>query len=256
MKILISNDDGWQAPGIVALAKAVKSFATIKVVAPDRNRSAASNSLTLTHPMRVTQQSNDWYSVDGTPADCIILALDGFLNFKPDMVISGINAGPNLGDDVLYSGTVAAAMEGYFHGYPSIAFSLASSRTSNSAHFDNAAKIAAKIVWDCKNNPLLKSCILNVNIPDINAADNVQLSVTSLGRRGRSVDNCVDQMDPRGEKLYWIGPVSEPESAGAGTDFYAINNDQVSISPITTDITAHDNVVPLSEILSNAGGAA
>lgn len=250
MNILISNDDGWQAPGIVALAEAVQSFASIKVVAPDRNRSAASNSLTLMQPIRATQQQPDWYSVDGTPADCVNLALNGLFDWTPDLVISGINTGPNLGDDVLYSGTVAAAIEGYFHGYPAMAFSLA----GVGGRFDIAAAIAVDIIHRCVASPVLRSGILSVNIPDLNSASGSVFSVTRLGQRGRSSEsNMHHQTDPRGEKIYWIGAVGKPEDAGPGTDFHAIANGEVSISPISTDMTAHKHLAALGESFADQG---
>ncbi len=248
MNILISNDDGWQAPGIIALAEAVKSFASIKVVAPDRNRSAASNSLTLMNPVRATQQAPDWYSVDGTPTDCVNLALNGLLDWTPDLVISGINAGPNLGDDVVYSGTVAAAMEGFFHGLPAMAFSLA----GVAGRFDIAAQVAADLIKRCVDSPLLEKNMLSINIPDLADADSVLLSVTRLGRRNRS-KNSIQQVDPRGEKIFWIGAVGKPDDAGEGTDFYAVANGEVAVTPISTDMTAHDRVAPLAQWLT--GGA-
>ena len=253
MKILISNDDGWQAPGIVALAAVVETFASIKVVAPDRNRSAASNSLTLMRPIRVTPQNSDWYSVDGTPVDCVNLALNGLFDWVPDMVVSGINAGPNLGDDVLYSGTVAAATEGYLHGIQSMAFSL----TDTSSGFDAAAHVAADLIKRCYNTPLLQNNILSINIPHMTlphtgSTDTVIYAATRLGRRGRSGEGSSHHMtDPRGEKIYWIGQVSEPIDSGEGTDFFAIKNDRVSITPISTDMTAHDHIASVVEVLND-----
>jgi len=245
MNILISNDDGWQAPGIVALADAVQSFASIKVVAPDRNRSAASNSLTLMNPVRAMLQRPDWYSVDGTPADCVNVALNGLLDWKPDLVVSGINAGPNLGDDVCYSGTVAAAMEAFFHGIPAIAFSLAGYQ----GRFDLAAQVSLDIIKKCVDSPTLKSNVISVNIPDLQTSEGLECVVTRLGHRGRSTGSCVEQDDPRGQKVYWIGGVGVPEVAGPGTDFHAINNNKVSITPITTDMTAHARLNSLSDWL-------
>ena len=198
MNILISNDDGWQAPGIVALAEAVQEFANIKVVAPDRNRSAASNSLTLMYPIRATEQKTDWYSVDGTPADCVNLALNGLFDWQPDMVISGINAGPNLGDDVLYSGTVAAAMEGFFHGLPAMAFSLADYK----GRFDVAARVAVDVIKRCTDCPLLEDNILSINIPALKPEDAGDLTVTRLGRRSRSRNSGIVQTDPRVVKTF------------------------------------------------------
>jgi len=246
MKILISNDDGWQAPGIVALAEAVQSFAAIKVVAPDSNRSAASNSLTLVNPIRATQHKPDWYSVNGTPVDCVNLALNGLFDWTPDLVITGINAGPNLGDDVLYSGTVAAATEGFFHGFPAMAFSLAAA----SGDFAKPAQVAAEVIRRCCDSPLLKDNILSINMPHLDASDAVTLSATRLGRRGRSGNSSIHHStDPRGEKIYWIGQVGDPKDAGEGTDFHAVHSGEVSVTPITPDMTAHDRIASLSQIL-------
>ena len=255
MNILISNDDGWQAPGIVALAEAVQEFANIKVVAPDRNRSAASSSLTLMYPIRATEQKADWYSVDGTPADCVNLALNGLFDWQPDMVISGINAGPNLGDDVLYSGTVAAAMEGFFHGVPGLAFSLADYK----GRFDLAAQVAVDVIKRCTDCPLLKDNILSINIPamepeDAADLDVTRLAVTRLGRRSRARNSGIVQTDPRGENVYWIGSVGKPHDTDAGTDFYAVANGEVSVTPVSPDMTDHARITPLTEWLS--GGAA
>ena len=250
MNILISNDDGWLAPGIAALANAVQSFASIKVVAPDKNRSAASNSLTLMQPLRATQQKPDWYSVDGTPADCVNLALYGLFDWSPDIVISGINAGPNLGDDVVYSGTVAAAMEGYFHDLPSIAFSL----VDESGGYEVAAQIAAALIKPCVEDGGKQASIVNINLPNIASADSAKFTVTRLGLRSRHGAKRIEQIDPRGEKIYWIGPVGTPQDAGEGTDFHAVANGEVSITPLSYDMTAHDRIAPLAKTLS--GGVA
>lgn len=246
MKILISNDDGWFAPGIVALADAVQSFADIKVVAPDRNRSAASNSLTLMQPIRATLQKPDWYSVDGTPTDCVNLALNGLFDWAPDIVISGINAGPNLGDDVVYSGTVAAAMEGYFHGLPAFAFSL----FDLSGSYEIAAEAAAGIIKrSMADNTDAAAGIVNVNFPALTSAGAAKISVTRLGLRGRAA-NSIEQTDPRGQKIYWIGGVGTPQDAGDGTDFYAVNNGEVSVTPLSYDMTSHDRIAPLEKTLN------
>ncbi len=248
MKILISNDDGWTAPGIVALADAVQSFADIKVVAPDKNRSAASSSLTLMQPLRVTQQKPDWYSVDGTPADCVLLAFNGLLKWSPDIVISGINAGPNLGDDVVYSGTVAAAMEGYFHGIPGFAFSL----TDPSDGYEVAAQIAADIIQSSVANAANMAGLVNVNIPNITSAATAKITATRLGRRGRILSDFVHK-DPRGENIYWLGAVGDPKDDVDGTDFHAIASGEVSVTPLSYDMTDHNRIAPLNQILS--GGA-
>ena len=250
MNILISNDDGWLAPGIAALANAVQPFASIKVVAPDKNRSAASNSLTLMRPLRAIQQKPDWYSVDGTPADCVNLALNGLFDWSPDIVVSGINAGPNLGDDVVYSGTVAAAMEGYFHDLPSIAFSLA----DVSGGYEVAAQIAAGLIKPCVEDGGKQASIVNVNLPNIASAKAAKLSVTRLGLRSRAGAKRIEQTDPRGETIYWIGPVGTPQDAGLGTDFHAVASGEVSITPLSYDMTSHDRIAALTQTLS--GGVA
>ena len=246
MNILISNDDGWLAPGIAALASAVKPFASIKVVAPENNRSAASNSLTLLRPLRAIKQKPDWYSVDGTPADCVNLALNGLFDWSPDIVISGINAGPNLGDDVVYSGTVAAAMEGYFHDLPSIAFSLA----DVSGGYEVAAEIAAGVIKPCVDDGGGQASMVNVNLPNLSSAKAAKLTVTRLGLISRAGARRIEQTDPRGEKIYWIGPVGTPQNAGEGTDFHAIDNGEVSITPLSYDMTSHDRIASLTQKLS------
>ena len=245
MKILISNDDGWTAPGIVALADAVQPFADIKVVAPDRNRSAASSSLTLMQPVRVSKQKPDWYSVDGTPADCVILAFNGLLDWAPDIVISGINAGPNLGDDVVYSGTVAAAMEGFFHGVPGFAFSL----TDPSDGYEVAAQIAADIIKRSLASTGMTPGVVNVNIPNVASADAAKIKVTRKGRRGRSFSD-IEHTDPRGAKIYWIGAVGDPQDNVDGTDFHAVAGGEVSVTPLSYDMTAHERIESLTQTFS------
>lgn len=240
MKILVSNDDGWQAPGINALADAMRRLGEVKVVAPDRNCSAASNSLTLTHPIRAKETLPEVFSVQGTPVDCVNIALNGLLDWQPDIVVSGINSGPNLGDDVVYSGTVAAAMEGHFHGYPAIAFSLA----GHSDQFASAASVAADIVSRFMANPLDGSWLLNVNIPDVSKEEMGAPVVTRLGNRHRG-QNLIVQDDPRGERIFWIGPVGDSADDVEGTDFYAVAHNSVSISPIQVDMTDHRQISDL-----------
>ncbi len=248
MKILVSNDDGWQAPGILALAEAMRRIGDVKVVAPDRNCSAASNSLTLTHPIRAKQHQSGVYSVQGTPVDCVNIALNGLLEWQPDIVVSGINSGPNLGDDVVYSGTVAAAMEGRFHGLPAIAFSLA----GHSDQFDHAAEIATQVVKRYLADPLPGNWLLNVNIPDTQGGTTDGLAATRLGHRHRG-QNLIVQDDPRGERIFWIGPVGESADDEDGTDFHAIVNNKVSITPIEVDMTDRERV---SEVYQWLGGEA
>lgn len=233
MKILISNDDGVHAPGIRALANELASIGEIVVVAPDRNRSGASNSLTLTMPLRIKQMDNGYYSVEGTPTDCVHLALTGFIDPLADIVVSGINDGANLGDDILYSGTVAAAMEGRFLGLPAIAFSLVGEKIQ---HYDTAATIARQLVLKIKSSVLPSQTILNVNIPDLPLDKIRGMEVTRLGKR-HVAEPVVKEYDPRGRPIYWVGPPGVEADAGPGTDFYAISQNCISITPLQLDMT-------------------
>lgn len=242
MKILISNDDGVHAPGLAALADALCKIADVTVVAPDRNRSGVSNSLTLEHPLRVVSASNGYFSVNGTPTDCVHLAVTGLLQESPDMVVSGINEGSNLSDDVLYSGTVAAATEGRFLGLPSVAFSLAGPRCE---HYDTAARIAKMIVEQLHDQPLTFDTILNVNIPDLPFTELRGIQITRLGTRHKA-EPTIKGVDPRGRKIYWVGPPGLEQDAGPGTDFYAVNSGYVSITPIHLDLTQYKVIDELS----------
>ncbi len=233
MKILLSNDDGFLAPGLKMLAKRLSEIADITVVAPDRNRSGASNSLTLDNPLRTMTSENGFISVNGTPTDCVHLAVTGLLKEMPDMVVSGINEGSNLSDDVLYSGTVAAATEGRFLGLPSIAVSLAGPKC---VHYDTAAEVAKILVLHLRKDPLPKDTILNVNVPDLSMADIRGFQVTRLGTR-HIAEPTIKTVDPRGRKIYWIGQPGPEEDAGPGTDFYAVNMGYVSITPLHLDLT-------------------
>ena len=233
MKILVSNDDGVNSPGIRALASELATIAEIVVVAPDKNRSGASNSLTLTRPIRIKEEDNGYYSVEGTPTDCVHLALTGFLQPLADIVVSGINDGANLGDDILYSGTVAAAMEGRFLGLPAIAFSLVG---ENCQHYDAAATVARQLVQKICTMALPSQTILNVNIPDLPLEKIRGIEVTRLGRR-HVAEPVIKEKDPRGRPIYWIGPPGLAEDAGPGTDFYAINRHYISITPLQLDMT-------------------
>lgn len=246
MHILISNDDGYLARGLRVLADSLAEFATVTVVAPDRNRSGASNSLTLDSPLRVEQVSDNVYFVNGTPTDCVHVAITGLLDEEPDMVVSGINHGANLGDDVLYSGTVAAAMEGRFLGLPAIAVSLVTRETQN---FSAAASVTAELVRQIVDDPLPKDTILNVNVPDRPADERLLLDVTRLGFRHKS-EPVIRTEDPKGETIYWVGPAGGGQDAGEGTDFYAIENGRISVTPIKVDLTDHDRIAPLSEWLA------
>ena len=238
MKILISNDDGYMAEGIKALAEAMSSLGDITVVAPDRNRSGASNSLTLENPLRVNQLDNGVYRVEGTPTDCVHLAITGLLDDEPDMVIAGINAGANLGDDVLYSGTVAAAIEGRFLGLPAIAVSL---NGHTATHFETAAWAAKKLVEQLQKSSLPADTILNVNVPDIPIDEVIGFESTRLGRRHKA-EPVIKELDPRGRPMYWVGPAGEEEDAGPGTDFDAVNRGAVSITPLQIDLTRYDAI--------------
>ena len=242
MKILISNDDGVHAPGLVYLATALEKVADITVVAPDRNRSGVSNSLTLDQPLRVVTAANGFYSVNGTPTDCVHLAVTGLLKEMPDMVVSGINEGSNLSDDVLYSGTVAAATEGRFLGLPAIAISLAGARCE---HYDTAAQVAKMLVEHLRKQPLTYDTVLNVNVPDMPFSELKGIQVTRLGTR-HIAEPTIKSEDPRGRKIYWVGPPGLEQDAGPGTDFYAVNSGYVSITPLHFDLTHYKVIDELS----------
>lgn len=239
MHILVSNDDGYRAPGLVALAAALRTLGQVTVVAPEANRSGASNALTLDRPLRISPMGNDVYAVDGTPADCVFLALTEVLVERPALVVSGINAGENLGDDVIYSGTVAAAMEGSLMGVPALALSFAS---LDPRDFAPAAELALALVRRCLARPLPRATLLNVNIPEGSQHALTQARVTRLGRRRREAV-AIRQQDPRGRPVYWIGPPGGPgDDAGAGTDFHAIAEGVVSITPLQTDLSAFGHI--------------
>lgn len=246
MHILITNDDGYLAPGLALLAQSLAEIARVTVVAPDRNKSGASNSLTLTRPLRAEKSPQGFYRVDGTPTDCVHIAISGLLDDKPDMVVSGINAGPNLGDDVLYSGTVAGAIEGRFLGLPAIAVSCAGRPVK---HYETAADITRKIVLQLIENPLPVDSILNVNVPDCEAGQVRAIQATRLGFRHKA-EPTIKQSDPYGLPIFWVGPPGEAQDAGPGTDFYCIENQQVSVTPLQIDLTRHGSIEPLQDWLS------
>ena len=248
MKILVSNDDGYLAPGIECLAQRLALNADVTVVAPDRNRSGASNSLTLKNPLRVSQAPNGYYYVEGTPTDCVHLAITGFVEPTPDMVIAGINNGANLGDDVLYSGTVAAATEGRFLGLPALAVSLAGEKVS---HYDTAAKVVTDLLDKMALKPLPSDTILNVNVPDIAYEKIKGWQVTRLGQRHKS-EPVIRSLTPSGEEIYWVGPPGKGSDAGEGTDFHAIEQGYVSITPIKIDLTAYTSMEALDLWLSSS----
>lgn len=253
MRILISNDDGYRARGIVALREALQGLGDLTVVAPDRNRSGASNSLTLEVPLRVAQAETDIFYVQGTPTDCVHLAISGLFPFEPDMVVSGINDGSNLGDDVLYSGTVAAATEGRFLGKPAVAISLNTDglRGDATRHFETGAHFARVIVERLKSNPYGRA-VLNVNVPNIPIDAVKGIKVTRLGNRHRA-EAVIRAEDPRGRPVYWIGPAGAGQDAGPGTDFHAVAEGFVSVTPLTVDLTNH---AALDELRAWAGPGA
>lgn len=233
MRILLSNDDGYFAPGLAALAQALAPLADITVVAPERDRSGASNSLTLDRPLMLRQAPSGFYYVNGTPTDCVHLAVTGMLDHLPDMVISGINHGANMGDDTIYSGTVAAATEGYLLGIPSIAVSLAN---HNAQHFDTAARVVVELVQRIQAQPPTEPMLLNVNVPDRAWPDLGGLAVTRLGKRHKA-ESVVKTTNPRGQIVYWVGAAGLAQDAGEGTDFHAVANGFVSITPLQMDLT-------------------
>jgi 5'-nucleotidase len=250
MKILLSNDDGYQAPGLRALFDVLSPIAEITVVAPERDRSGASNSLTLEVPIRAHIEPNGFIRVDGTPTDCVHLAITGLLDEEPDMVIAGINAGANLGDDVLYSGTVAAATEGRFLGLPALALSMAS---SSPQHYATGARVAQEMVERLQVEPLPSDTILNINIPDL-AWENIRgYQSTRLGHRHKA-EPVVESIDPRGRKVYWVGPAGAEQDAGPGTDFYAVREGYVSVTPLQVDLTRHSSLEQIGEWINRTGG--
>ena len=242
MHFLLSNDDGYQSPGISALAEVLESIGKVTVVAPDRDCSGASNSLTLDSPLYVKQDERGFYYVNGTPSDCVHLAITGLLDEEPDMVVSGINSGANLGDDVLYSGTVAAAMEGRFLGCPAIAFSLAGEKPVD---YSASKLVVTEIVKSLIENPL-DDALLNVNIPDVNYDEIKGFKASRLGNRHKS-EPVIKTLDPKGRDVYWVGPVGAEQDAGEGTDFHAIRSEYVSITPIQIDLTRHQSLTSLSD---------
>ncbi len=239
MRILVSNDDGYFAPGITLLAEALRQVGEVTVVAPERDRSGASNSLTLDRPLTVRRAPNGFFSVNGTPTDCVHIAVTGLLDFTPDIIVSGVNLGANMGDDTIYSGTVAAAAEGYLLGIPAIALSLTS---KEGRHFESAIGIALQLVQRFGRMPLEEPVLLNVNIPDIAATELRGMEVTRLGRRHKA-EPVVKLQTPRGETAYWIGPAGAAADAGPGTDFHAVDNRRVSVTPLRMDLT-HNNQLP------------
>lgn len=243
MHILVSNDDGYQSAGLVALAEILSETARITVVAPDRDRSGASNSLTLERPLRATLQPNGFIAVDGTPTDCVHLAITGLLDEEPDMVVSGINLGPNLGDDVLYSGTVAAATEGRFLGFPAVAVSIASFQPR---HLETAGRAVQVLIQRLISHPLPADTILNVNVPDLPWEEVRGFQAVRLGHRHKA-EPVTKASDPRGRPIYWVGPAGPEQDAGPGTDFHALREGYIAVTPLQIDLTRYD-------ALSTVGG--
>jgi 5'-nucleotidase len=245
MRILLSNDDGYFAPGLERLAAVLSARAEVIVVAPERDRSGASNSLTLDRPLMVRRAPNGFLFVNGTPTDCVHLAVTGLLDYLPDLVISGINLGANMGDDTIYSGTVAAATEGFLLGIPSIAMSLAS---KEGAHFDTAAAVALELL-DNHERQGLGPHLLNVNVPDRPRAMLKGYRITRLGRRHKAED-VVKTSNPRGETVYWVGAAGAAADAGDGTDFHAVEQGYASVTPLQIDLTNHDALPRLTQWLA------
>lgn len=250
MHILVSNDDGYSALGLIALKTALKKLAKVSVVAPERNQSGASNSLTLDRPLRATVIESGFFKIDGTPTDCVHIAITGLLDEEPDMVFAGINHGANLGDDVLYSGTVAAATEGRFLGLPAIAVSLASPEPK---YMETATRIAIELFHRVVDQPLPADTILNVNVPDIPFDQLRGFRSTRLGQRHKA-EPVVKTLDPRGREIYWVGSAGPEQDTGPGTDFRAIRENFVSVTPLQVDLTHYDKIdsiarwLPLGEM--------
>ncbi len=246
MRILLSNDDGYFAPGIAALARALSALGTVTVVAPERDRSGASNSLTLDRPLSIKKAASGFYYVNGTPTDCVHLAVTGFLAELPDVVVSGVNHGANMGDDTIYSGTVAAATEGFLLGIPSLAVSLAAQGIDN---YDTAAGIARDLVERYMKHPLNEPVLLNVNVPDLAPHALQGIEVTRLGKRHKA-EPVIKTSDPRGAPIYWVGAAGSAQDAGEGTDFFAVANRKVSITPLQVDLTRFSQMERVSSWLA------
>lgn len=255
MRILIANDDGYLAPGLAALARACEGLGHIDVIAPEQNASGTSNALSLTRPLSVHQAGagavQGFRFVNGTPSDSVHIALTGLLDAQPDLVLSGINQGANMGDDTLYSGTVAAAMEGYLFGIPAIAFSQVD---KGWLHLDAAARVARAVIEAVLASPpdTQRPWLLNVNIPNVADAASLPWAITRLGRRHAS-EPVIRQTSPRGDPIYWIGPAGDARDAGVGTDFHAVAQGQVSITPLQVDLTDHAGLPAWRHRLSGRG---
>jgi 5'-nucleotidase len=240
MRILLSNDDGYFAPGLAILARTLSDVGSITVVAPERDHSGASNSLTLDRPLSVRESANGFRFVNGTPTDCVHLAVTGLLDEMPDMIVSGINLGANMGDDTIYSGTVAAATEGYLLGIPSIAISLTSKA---GLHYETAARVARDLVERFQKKPFGEAVLLNVNVPDIPYEALRGLEVTRLGKRHKA-EPVIKATTPRNQTVYWVGAAGSAQDAGPGTDFHAVASDRVSLTPLQMDLS-HPQQIPV-----------
>jgi 5'-nucleotidase len=246
MRILVSNDDGYFAPGISVLAEALASCAEVTVVAPERDRSGSSNSLTLDRPLTVRRAPNGYMYVNGTPTDCVHLAVTGLLEDLPDVIVSGINYGANMGDDTIYSGTVAAATEGFLLGIPSIAISLVA---EGGGHFATAARVACDLVRRFSARPLNQPVLLNINVPDTAYAALRGTVVTRLGKRHKA-EPVVKSNTPRGEVVYWVGAAGGAQDAGEGTDFHAAASGMVSVTPLQVDLTRYSQMQTVNDWLA------
>jgi len=247
MHILLSNDDGYFAPGLACLAELLSEIAEVIVVAPERDRSGSSNSLTLDRPLSLHKSHNGFYYVNGTPTDCVHLAVTGMLDVTPDMIISGVNNGANMGDDTIYSGTVAAATEGFLLGIPSLAVSLVDASNGN---YLTAARIAVDMVMRFREDNIQSPVLLNINVPDIEYHQLDGIEVTRLGRRHKA-EPVIKSQSPRGESLYWVGAAGAAQDAGKGTDFYAVQHNRVSVTPLQIDLTRYDQLDLITRWLDN-----
>lgn len=247
MRILLSNDDGYFAPGLACLAEVLSELAEVIVVAPERDRSGSSNSLTLDRPLSLHKSHNGFYYVNGTPTDCVHLAVTGMLDVMPDMIISGVNNGANMGDDTIYSGTVAAATEGFLLEIPSLAVSLVGASGGN---YLTAARVATDMVKRFKENGIQCPVLLNINVPDIEYQQLEGIEVTRLGRRHKA-EPVIKSQSPRGENLYWVGAAGAAQDAGKGTDFYAVQHNRVSVTPLQIDLTRYDQLDLITRWLDN-----
>lgn len=250
MRILLSNDDGYFAPGLACLEQALSAVAEVVVVAPERNRSGASNSLTLDRPLMLRRAASGYHYVNGTPTDCVHLAVTGMLETQPDMVISGINAGANMGDDTIYSGTVAAATEGFLLGIPALAVSLAGGELR---HYETAAQVAVQLVQRFAQNTHSHPWLLNLNVPDVPPEQLQGVQVTRLGKRHKA-EPVVKASTPHGETVYWIGPAGQAQDAGEGTDFHAVANNYASVTPLQIDLTQYNQLDALRSWMAEGTG--